>query len=791
MLKPEQPKGTAGVYVGQPVPRENARRLSQGRGRYVDDIAFRNLAHVAFVRSPHAHARILSVDTDAARALPGVVDVVTGEDLKGLCAPWVGVLAHFPGLKSAEQYPLAVDVARWHGEPVVAVVGESRALAEDGADLVEVEWDELPAVVDAEAALAGDAPAIHPELGDNRAFRLEVGQGDTARAFAEAAVIAEEEFRFGRHTGLTLEPRSIVADFDPSLRQLTVHHSTQTPFQMQDVLARHFGLDEGNVRVIAPDVGGSFGLKLHVYGEEMAACALSIRLGRPVKFIADRLEAFQTDIHARDHLVKARMALSQDGEILAMEVDDLTGIGPYSVYPRTSAVEGNQAIRLMGGPYRMPNYRGELNIVFQNKTPMCQYRAVGHPIACAVTEGLLDKGARALKLDPLAIRQRNVVTADMYPHTSPTGYVFERLSHEECLASLASLMDYERLRREQAEARQRGVYRGIGLATFIEITNPGPAFYGVGGARISAQDGCVMKMEPSGDIRVMVSVTEQGQGTETIMAQVAATHLGVPLERVSVYTGDTQTSPYGGATWASRGAGIGGPAVMKTALALKANLLETAAVILQAEAGDLDIRGGAVVNRNDGTQRMELAELGRIAYFRPDTLPGGFHPEMTAARHYVPQGYPFAFTNGIQASHLEVDVETGLVRLLDHWVVEDCGRVINPLLVEEQIRGGVVQGLGGALFEECLYSPEGQLLCGTMADYLTPMAGEMPDIHMAHVETPTLTSPLGAKGVGEAGTAAAPAAVMNAINDALSPFSAEVTQMPFTPERILTALGKV
>lgn len=791
MLKPQDTESGRQGFVGQRVPRENARRLAEGRGRYVDDIAFRNVAHVAFVRSPHAHARILSVDIEAARALPGVIDVVTGEDMKTMCRPWVGVLGHFPGLKSPEQYPLAVGRALWHGEPVVAVLADSRALAEDGADLVEVDWEALPALVDAETALAPQTAVLHPDLGDNLAFRLDLHKGEVDAAFAGAAHVAEGEFHFGRHTGLTLEPRSMVADFDPSLRQLTVHHSTQTPFQMQDVFARHFDLEEGHVRVIAPDVGGSFGLKLHVYGEEMAACALAIRHGRPVKFVADRLEAFQTDIHARDHRVKARMAVSAEGEILAMDVDDLTGIGPFSVYPRTSAVEGNQAIRLMGGPYRMPAYRGRLSVVFQNKTPMCQYRAVGHPVACAVTEGLVDQAARALGIDPLDMRRRNVVTQDMYPHTSPTGYIFERLSHEECHARLAAMMDYDRLRREQAEARRRGVHRGIGFATFIEITNPGPAFYGVGGARISAQDGCVMKMEPSGDIRVMVSVTEQGQGTETIMAQIAATHLGVPLERVKVYTGDTQTSPYGGATWASRGAGIGGVAVMKTAAALKDNLLAVAATILQTQAEALDIHGGEVVTRATGEPRLPLSELGRIAYFRPDTLPAGFHAEMTAARHHVPQGYPFAFTNGVQASYLEVDVDTGQVRLLDHWVVEDCGTVINPLLVDEQVRGGVVQGLGGALFEECLYSPEGQLLCGTMADYLAPMAAEMPDIHVGHVETPTETSPLGAKGVGEAGTAAAPAAVMNAINDALAPFGASVSRMPFTPERILQALGKV
>ncbi|WP_212525783.1 xanthine dehydrogenase family protein molybdopterin-binding subunit [Actibacterium sp. MT2.3-13A] len=781
--------GAAGL-VGSRLPREAARRHARGGGRFVDDIAFARLAHVAFVRSPYAHARITGIETAAARALPGVLAVVTGEDLKPLCHPWVGVLNHFPGLKSAPQYPLAIDAARWNGEPVVAVVAESRALAEDGADLVEVSYEPLPPVLDLDAAQAPGAPVVHPDLEDNLAFALELDTGGVEAVFAEAALVVEDEFRFGRHTALTLEPRSLVADFDPALRQLTVHHATQTPFQMQDVYARHLGLEEADVRVVAPDVGGSFGMKLHVYGEEMATCALSVLLGRPVKFVADRLESFQTDIHARDHRVRARMAVSEEGEILAMDVVDETGIGPYSVYPRTSAVEGNQAIRLMGGPYRMPAYRGRLKVVFQNKTPMCQYRAVGHPVACAVTEGLVDKAAARLGLDPLEMRRRNVVTQDMYPHRSPTGYMFERLSHEECAARIEQMMGYARLRDEQAELRARGIHRGIGFATFIEITNPGPAFYGVGGARISAQDGCVMKMEPSGQIRVDVSVTEQGQGTETIMAQIAATHLGVPLSDVRVYTGDTRSSPYGGATWASRGAGVGGPTVMKTAQALRDNILDVAATILQARPEELALRDGCIVDAA-GSVRMDLAELGRIAYFRPDTLPADYHPELTVARHYVPQGYPFAFTNGIQASHLEVDTETGLVRLLDHWVVEDCGTVINPLLVDEQVRGGVVQGLGAALFEEVLYNSEGALTTATMADYLAPMAGEMPDIHVGHVVTPTLTSPLGAKGVGEAGTAAAPAAVMNAINDALSPFGAELRQMPFTPERILAALGKI
>lgn len=778
-------------YIGRSVPRPNARRLLRGRGQFTDDLTLPRMAHVAFLRSPHAHARIVSLDVDAARTSPGVLLVATGPDVAKVCKPWVGVLGHFPGMKSAPQYPLALDKVVWQGEPVVAVVAETRAEAEDALDLIFAEYEDLPAVTDAETALDAATPVIHPELGDNLAFKLDLNAGDVDAAFAKADAVVEETFRFGRHTAVTLEPRSIIADYDPGEERLTVHHSTQTPYQMQDVFSRHFGIPEERVRVIAKDVGGSFGMKLHVYPDEMATVALSVMLKRPVKFIADRLEAFLTDIHARDHRVTARMALSKDGDILAMDVDDLTGIGPFSVYPRTSAVEGNQVVRLAGGQYGFRDYRARLKVVFQNKTPMCQYRAVGHPIACAVTEGLVDKAAAQLGLDPVAIRKRNLIGDDAYPCTSPTGYFFEKLSHHQCLDKLLALMDYDGLRAGQAALQAKGVYRGIGLATFIEITNPGPAFYGVGGARITSQDGCVIKLEPSGKVRCMISVTEQGQGTEGAMAQVVATSLGVPMDDIRVITGDTETTPYGGAAWASRGAGIGGEVAMMAARALRENILTLAGIVLQAAPESLDIHDGRIVDKADGADRLGVDEAARIGYFRPDTLPKDFQPELTVVRHYVPRGQPFAFTNGVHACYLEVDTDTGFVKLLNHWVVEDCGTIINPMLVDEQIRGGVAQGLGAALFEQCVYSPEGQLLNGSMADYLLPMAGELPDIAVAHVETPTAMSELGIKGAGEAGTAGAPAAVMNAINDALAPLSARVAEMPFTPERILRALGHI
>jgi aerobic carbon-monoxide dehydrogenase large subunit len=778
-------------YIGRSVPRPNAQRLLQGRGVFVDDIRLPRLVHAAFLRSPYAHARIKRIDAATASRRSGVVRIVTAADLAGLYTPWVGILTHMKGMKSAPQHPLARDIACWQGEPVAAVVADSRAAAEDALAEIEIDWEELPPVISAEAALAPGAAPIHGELGDNLAFARSIEAGAVDDAFARADAVVSETFTFARHTGVCPETRSILAEFNPGDRQLTLHYSSQAPHMMKEIVLRHFGLAEGNVRVICRDVGGSYGIKIHVYPDEMAVIALALLLGRPVKFIADRLESFVSDIHAREHRVKARMALSKSGEILAIDVDDLTGIGPYSTYPRSSAVEGNQVVTLVGSWYRCANYRAQLAVAFQNKPPMSQYRAVGHPIACAVTEGLVDHAARALGLDPAELRRRNLIADDAYPCTSPSGLRFEKLSHRRALERLLEVMDYAGLRREQAVLRAKGVHRGVGLASFVEITNPGPAFYGVGGAPISAQDGCTLRLDPGGSVTCAISVTEQGQGTETMVAQVAASVLGIALDRVRVVTGDTERTPYGGGTWASRGTGIGGEAALQAAKALRANILALAGAMLQVGAADLDIREGWIVDGASGHRRIGLDEVGRAGYFRGDTLPPGLQPELVATRHYQPRDYPFAFTNGVQAAWLEVDAETGFVTLLKHWVVEDCGTMVNPLLVDEQVRGGVVQGLGAALFEECLYDATGQLRNGSLADYLVPMAAEMPDIEVAHLVTPTAGSELGAKGVGEAGTAGAPAAVMNAINDALAPFGARVAEQPFTPARILRALGRV
>ena len=779
-------------YIGRSVPRPNLGRLLQGRGQYVSDVVLPRMAHVAFVRSPHAHARIKSIDAAAAKKAPGVVAVVTGPELARVCTPWVGVLTHLKGIKSAPQYPLAMERACWQGEAVVAVVARTRAEAEDAAELVAIEYAELPPVVDMETALDAATLVIHAELGDNLCFERKHEAGEVDNGFAAADAVIETTFHFGRHTGVTNEPRAVVADWNPGEQRMTVHQGTQAPHMMLNLFAKHLGLEEHQVRVITKDVGGSFGIKVHVYADEMATVALSKLLKRPVKFVADRLESFVTDIHARDHRVKAKIGVKSDGKITAWEIDDLTGIGPYSVYPRTSGIEANQIVNLTGGPYICPNYRARARVVFQNKNVMCQYRAVGHPIATAVTEGLVELAAARIGMDALEIRRRNLIPDDGYPCAAPSGIKFELLSHHAALEKLAAMMDYDRLRAEQGRFLAEGVHRGIGFASFIEVTNPSAAFYGVGGAKISAQDGATVRLDATGAVFCHSGVTEQGQGAEAVLAQVVATAFGVPIERVRVVTGDTDNTPYGGGTWASRAAGIGGEAAWRAGKALRQNVLAVAATILQAQPEALDIRNGVVVDKDTGRERIGLDEVARVAYFRPDTLPPGFQAELMATRHYVPRAWPFAFTNGIQASWLEVDIESGFVTLLKHWCVEDCGTVINPQLVDEQVRGGIVQGIGAALYEHCVYDGRGQLVNGTMADYLVPMAAEMPDMEVGHCVSPTKDSELGAKGAGEAGTAGAPGAIMNAINDALRPLgAAPLTAMPFTPERVLKALGKI
>ena len=778
-----------GKYVGQPTERPDTRRLLKGRGKFVDDIQLPRMLHAAFLRSPVAHAKIKSIDTSAAEKVKGVVKILKGTDFIGVVEPYVGVLSHLAGLRSAPQMPLATDTVRWQGEPVVMVIANSRAIAEDAASEIILDLEDLPVVTNMETALNKDEHIIHSEFDSNLAWERTVDVGNVDEVYARDDVVTvEKQFLFGRHTGVTLEARATIANYDPSENQLDVYYSGQAPHMMQFIYAKHLDMPEENVRVTSHDVGGAFGIKVHTYGDEIATAAAAKLMERPIKFLADRYESFMSDIHARDHVINGKMTVSKDGKILALEYNDITGIGPFSMYPRTSAIEANQVLNLTGGPYTIPNYRANAKVVFQNKNMMCQYRAVGHPIAMALCDGLLEEAAAAIDMDSVELRKRNLIPDDTYPTTSTTGMKLDDLSHQKALSKLIEMMDYENLKKENAELKEQGVYRGIGFCSMIEVTNPSPMFYGIGGAPIASQDGATIRLDAGGGIHVASSVTEQGQGTNAVLAQVAADVFGVDMDRVQVTTGDTKTTPYGGGTWASRGAGIGGEAVYLAAEALKDQVLDVAGVMLQSKPEDLNIDNGHVVDHVSKEKRMSLSDLARTVYYRGNELPSDMSPELIATRHFRVTDTPFVFTNGAMAAHVELDIETGIVKILNFWAVEDCGRVINPMLVDEQIRGGVVQGIGHALYEECLYSDDGQLLNTTLADYLVPMAAEMPEIHVGHIETPTKTSVLGAKGAGEAGTGGAPACIINAVNDILRPFGVTNYQIPMTPNRLLDTL---
>ncbi len=776
--------------IGARVPRRELRRLLSGRGRYLDDIRLPRMLHVCFLRSPHAHANIRSIDAAQARLSPGIEAVFAGADLNPLCEPFVGVAHHRPGHKSAPQTMLAAGRAVWQGQPVAAVVAASRAEAEDAAELIRVEWEPLAAVTDAAAAAERASPVIHPELGDNVGFDFSIRKGDPEHAFATAAVVIEKELRFERQTAMTLEPRGLIADYDPAEGSLTVIHSHQSPHQMQDVFSRHLRIPEHKVKVVAPDIGGGFGMKLNLYGEELAVAAISMRLGRPVKFTVDRLESFVSDAHARDHVIKARIAVNKGGDILAMEVDDIGAVGAYGMPMRFNVAEGMMAITATGAPYAFENYKARTRSVYVNKNLVGMYRGVGMPFACVVAELLTDLAATRLGIDTVAFKRRAYRPKASLPCVTPGGARIDAASYHACLDKLVALMDYEALRAEQARLRQRGIWRGIGIGTFVEQTAYGPPYYGPSGARISTQDGCTLRLEPSGAVRCVTSLTDQGQGTLTAVAQIVADTLGVIVDEVGVVAGDSSISPYGGGAWASRGTAIGGEAALRAGLALKENVLALAGTITQTTPADLDVARGMVVNRHTGMSVISLADVAKIGYFRQDTLPADFDVQLSVSRSFAANSQLYYMANGVQASYLEIDPATGFITLLGHWAVDDCGRIVNPLLVEEQVRGGIVQGIGAVLYEECIYDQDGQLQNGSLADYLVPMAGELPDIRLDHVETPETATQLGAKGIGEAGLIGAMGALWVAVNDALKPLGATILHQPFTPERVLDALAR-
>ena len=759
-------------------PRRESRRLVAGRGRFTADLTAPRLLHAAFLRSPAAHGRIVALDASAARAMSGVAAVLTADELRPVCKPMVTRSATVPEHRPPHQPALADGSVHYQGQPVALAVAGSFDRARDAVEAVLLEIEDLPPAADYADPTLRDRKA-HAAMDSNIMLRRTFGSS------AGAPLAARRRFVFERQTGVPLEGRAVLADYDPAEGSLTVFQSGQVPHQMQDVWADLLGLPLHRVRVVCPDVGGAFGIKLHAYADELAVVAASRLLGRPVKWAADRLESFLSDVHAREFSIEAGLEADEDGRSLAFDAEMENGAGAYSVHPRGSAGEAALTATLTGAAYSAERVRVAAVARAQNKAPTGAYRGVGQPVAMAVTEVLIDDAAHRLGLDPLELRRRNY-PADGAPFASAGGIRADALSLHACLDRLEASMDYPALRAAQAAARSDGRIEGIGVATLIELTAPGAAVYGAQEVDVTAEDTATVAVLPNGAVRVQVGCTDQGQGTLTGVARMVADRLGLAPEEVAVTAGDSD-GPIGGGAWASRGLAIGGTAAWQAADAVAGRLQEIAATLLQEDAANLSLVGGHVVDRS-GTLRLPVAEIAKIAHYRQHLLPPELSTDLSASRSFVPKTAPFYAANGIQACHLALDPETGAIDLLNHWVVEDCGRVVNPALVDGQIYGGVVQGLGAALLERCVYDGDGNLLTGSPMDYALPRADWVPPIHIAHIETPQPGTETGVKGAGEAGIIGAVAAVWCAVNDALRPLGAQATMQPFTPERMLGAL---
>ena len=768
--------------VGARVARVEDARFLGGHGRYVADLARPGLLHVAFVRSPHAHANILGIDTAPARRLPGVIACVTGEDLARRVPP-VRAASRMRGYIATDYPALAHGKVRFAGEAAAAVVAESRYLAEDAAEAVEVAWEPLDVVWDPEAGLRETSPLVHEAAGSNGLVARTFAQGDVDAALASASLVVADRFRFNRHAGIAIENRACLAEWDPGAATLTLWSATQVPGLVRDLIAELLDLPTHRVRVVAPDVGGGFGVKSALYPEEIVVCALARRLERPVKWVGDRREDLLTSTQAWDEIIHAELGVDADGAIVGLRARVIADIGAYSIYPWTASIEVIQVISFLPGPYRVPHYRGEGIGVATNKAPMGPYRGVGRPVSAFVTEALLDRAARCLRLDPVVIRRRNMIRPEECPYRSPSGVVWDTATFQETLDVACAQADYHGLRAEQAEARRAGRYVGIGVASYVELTGVGSAIpVSPGSTVVTGTEGVTVRVDPGGTVTASFGIACHGQGHETSLAQVVAAELGVRLVDVRVVHGDTAASPSGTGTYASRSAVLGGGAAILAGQALREKVLAIAAHQLEVAPDDLELADGRVAVRGVRDRTVTLRDIARAAYSGARHLPKGMEPGLEATRFYDP--YFGTASNATHIAVVEIDRSTCTVTVCRMVVAEDCGRIINPLIVEGQAVGGVAQGLGAALLEELVYGRDGQLVTGSLMDYLVPTALDMPRIEVSHLDRPSPTTLGGFKGAGEGGTIGAPAAIANAVADALAPLGIEISELPITPERL-------
>jgi aerobic carbon-monoxide dehydrogenase large subunit len=774
--------------VGARVARREDPRLLTGQGSYVDDHRPARMLYAAFLRSPHAHARIRGLDVSAALALPGVAAVLTGEDIARSSKP-VRAASKTPNVKTTSYPPLALGKVRHVGEAVAMVAAESRYVAEDAVERIVVDYEPLPVVRDVESALDPASPVLHDEAETNLLVSREFARGDVDAALAGAAVVVRERFRFHRHTPVCMENRGCLGEYATASGALTLRSSAQCPGLVRDVLADLLDIPEHLIRVIANDVGGGFGAKASLYPEEIATCVMARRLGRPVKWIGDRREDLLATTHAWDEIVDAELGLDQDGAIVGLRAEVTVDVGGYSIYPWTAAIEPVQTISFLPGPYRVPTYRGRTRGVATNKAPLGPYRGVGRPPAVFVIEGLMDRAARRLGLDPTEIRLRNFIRDEDFPYKSPSGVVWDRSSFTESLRRAREALDYKAARDEQARARAAGRWVGIGIASYVELTGIGSAIPVSPGMPVSTgTEAATIRFDPAGKVTAVFGVASHGQGLETTLAQIVADEVGVPIEDVRVVHGDTDASPYGTGTYASRSLVLAGGAAILAGRSVREKMLVIAGHLLEADPADVALADGRYAVRGMPDRSVTVRQIARAAYGGAKQLPKGLEPGLEATRFYDP--YYGTASNATHAAMIEIDRATLEVKTLRYVVVEDCGRMVNPLIVDGQVHGGVAQGIGAALLEEIVYDDQGQLLSGTLMDYVVPSACEIPTMEVHHVETPSPVALGGFRGMGEGGTIGAPAAIANAVADALAPLQIEIAELPVTPERLFRLIGK-
>jgi carbon-monoxide dehydrogenase large subunit len=779
--------GSTGKMIGARVRRVEDPRVLLGKGRYVDDLQLPGALALAFVRSPYAHARLVKIDTEAARNHPGVAAVLTGEDLASAIKPlrveYDPVKA--PTHKSCDWWVLAREKVRFVGEAVAVVAATNRYVAEDAAGMIDVDYDPLDAVWDVEKALEAGSPLVHEEWGDNIMQSLKVEIGEVTKAFQEADCVIADRFTTGRHMALPLETRGCVAEFEAATESLTVRSSTQVPHLLRSRLAQLLDYPEHHIRVIAPDVGGGFGQKAHVFPEEVIAAFLARRLQRPIKWIEDRRENLSAAMHAKQQVVYAELALKKDGAIVGLSGRFLGDVGAYSEYPWGSSFEAGHAASTLPGPYKVPAFRFEALSVATNKTTTGVYRGVGMPISVLVMERLLDLGAQKFGLDPAELRLHNMIRKDEHPYRTIIGAEIESGSHQEALRQALEMLGYSDFRKEQEESRKQGRYLGVGLAAYVEGTAPSSQAFQSIGLDLGGYESATVRMDADGKVTVFVGTHSHGQSHETTFAQVAAQELGMPLSAVKIIEGDTTAIPFGWGTWGSRSAVTGGGAVINASRKLRDKILRVASRLSEVPTDALELADGLVRRKSDNVEVAPIRQIAQHILFARAT---GEEPGLDVTAHYEPP--PSTHANATHLATVEVDIETGQIKLLRYIVVEDCGTMINPLVVDGQIQGGVAQGIGTAMYEHAVYDENGQFLTGTLMDYLIPTAADVPRVEIGHIETPSPYTPNGIKGMGEGGAIAPPAAIANAVADALSPFGVRMTEIPLTPERILNLLNR-